>query len=537
MAGSGALSKADERTIIVSVAKALGLLYQAAMKTVARGSMLFVTLVACSTTDEPAPETIAQLSVDTAEAAATVDPRYLSVAVDMAQVVGGRFWSSSGQQEVIGEEDVPEYDFGRPRLRALASHLAPAFLRIGGSDSDRVIYDLSAQPIEVAPEGFEFVLTAAQLDGVFEFAEALDYDVMFTLNAGVGVRGESNAWTPEMATELIEYVVDNGYDVTLWELGNEWNLYAFILRLGLEVPQIVSDFEAASALVDELDPGSLFGGPSSAYYPTPGELLQEVYPAFMAMGGADTIDAITWHYYPQQSQRCLFAPDPYEPEGILNAAGLDRGVHWAEEVEAVRDARAPGMPIWLGETGHAQCGGQPDASDRFEGTFWWLDQLGALARRGHQIMVRQTLSGSNYGLIDDVTLDPRPDYWASVLWRRLMDERVLDVTRVTVDENVRLYAHCTHQKPGAVTVLAINLDPQHDVRLDIEGLEGGKDLYLLTADSLDSADLMLNGVVLRDEDGALPDLPPQSIGSRPADLPARSMAFVVFPDADAAACR
>ena len=88
---------------------------------------------------------------------------------------------------------MPEYDFTRPRLRALASHLAPSLLRIGGSDSDRVVYDLSDDPIDDAFEVFEFVLTAAQVDGVFEFSEALGFDVMFTLNAGAGVRDEANA--------------------------------------------------------------------------------------------------------------------------------------------------------------------------------------------------------------------------------------------------------------------------------------------------------------------------------------------------------
>jgi len=501
--------------------------------------MFPLVLAGCSSGGNSAvpPETTAALSVDTTEVAATVDERYLSVAVDMAQVVGGRFWSASGGQEIIGQEEVPEYNFTRPRLRALASHLSPAFLRIGGSDSDRVLYDLSDNPTDVAPEGFEFVLTASQVDGVFDFAQALGYDVMFTLNAGPGVRDKASAWTSNMARELVGYVVDHQYEVTLWELGNEWNVYGPILGLQLEVPQIVADFQAASALLEELDPNALFGGPSSAYWPTLGELFDGVYPGFMQMGGADAIDVITWHYYPQQSERCPFAPYRYEPERILNAEGLDRGLGWAQEVEAVRDENAPRMPIWLGETGHAQCGGQPGASDRFEGTFWWLDQLGALARRGHQVSVRQTLSGSDYGLIDDETLEPRPDYWASVLWRRLMGQRVLDVSRTDVDDSVRLYAHCSYQRAGAVTLLAINLDPDKGVRLEVEGLDGAKELYLLTATSIDSAELMLNGTVLKDDEGALPELSPNPIGSRPVDLPARSMAFVVFPNADAFACR
>jgi len=508
------------------------------MKRLSRLCFVLFPLFACSSEESvPPADTTAELSVATDEVAATVHPRFLSVAVDTAQIVGGRFWSSSGQQEIIGEEEVPEYDFSRPRLRALASELAPAYLRIGGSDADRVIYDMSDSPIEEAPEGFEFVMTAAQLDGVFEFAESLDYEVMFTLNAGEGVRDEFDAWTPDMARELVEYVVGNQYEVALWELGNEWNVYGFILLIGLEVPQIVSDFEAAAELLDELDPDALFGGPSSAYWPSPGEILQDVYPQFMTMGGKETIDVITWHYYPQQSQRCPYRTDPYELEGILNAEGLDRGIMWAEEVQAVRDQEAPDMPILLGESGHAQCGGQPDSSDRWEGTFWWLDQLGAMARRGHQVVVRQTLSGSNYGLIDDETLDPRPDYWASVLWRRLMGNRSLDVSRTAVDDNVRLYAHCTEGQTGAVTLLAINLDPDQSVRLDVDSIGGNKELYVLTADALDSADLMLNGVVLRDDEGELPDLDPESLGGRPAELPPRSIAFVVYQDADAAACR
>jgi heparanase 1 len=520
------------------------------MTKVAWLSVLSLALIGCSSSADGTggaggaggaggmpPEATATLSVETAEIAATIDARYLSVAVDMAQVVGGRFWSASGDPEIIGQEEVPEYDFTRSRLRALASHLGPSFLRIGGSDADRVIYDLSENPIDEAPEGFEFVLTANQVDDVFEFAQALGYDVMFTLNAGPGVRDETAAWTPEMARELLEYVVEKGYEVTLWELGNEWSLYQPILDLILNVPQIIADFEAASTLVGEVDSDALFGGPSSAYWPTPGEFIQPVYPGFMQMGGAETIDVITWHYYPQQSQRCPFTTDPYEPEGILNAVGLDRGLVWAEEIEQIRDAQAPELPIWLGESGHAQCGGQPNASDRFEGTFWWLDQLGALARRGHQIIVRQTLSGSNYGIIDDVTLDPRPDYWASLLWRQLMGQRVLDVTRTAVDESVRVYAHCAYQRSGSVAVLAINLDPDAGVRLELNGLSGDKALYLLTAESIESAELMLNGVVLRDDDGALPELAPRMLGDAPVDIPARSMAFVVFPDADATACQ
>ena len=503
-------------------------------------TLTLLLLAACSDggASIPPADTTAELSVDTSTTAATIDERYLSVAVDTAQVVGGRFWSEEAGFEIIGQEEVPEYDFSRPRLRALAAELGPAFLRIGGTDADRVIYDMSEDPIEEAPEGFEFVLTAAQLDGVFEFAETLDYQVMFTLSAGEGTRDEDGDWTPAMARELLQYVSSQQYEVTLWELGNEWDTY--FINLGFPAPpeQVVTDFGAARTLLEEFYDDFMFGGIASAYWPRLGEITR-VYPDFLAMGGAELIDVITWHYYPQQSERGgAVRTDPWERELLLDPERLDIVLKWADEIADYRDMDAPGTPIWLGESGHAQYGGQPNSSDKFEGTFWWLDQLGALARRGQKVSVRQTLSGSHYGLIDDKTLDPRPDYWASVLWRRLMGQGVLDVERRAVDEHVRLYAHCTYQRPGAVTVLAINLDAENSVRIEVDAIpNSGKELYLLTSESLTSSDLMLNGTLLRDDNGALPALTPARVGGAPVDVPPRAMAFVVYPNAGALACQ
>ena len=509
------------------------------MRNLSFGFFVLTLASACSTgeaTLPPPAETTAELSVDTSQVVATVDERYLSVAVDTAQVVGGRFWSEDGSVEFIGQERVPEYDFSRPRLRALAQELAPAFLRIGGTDADRVIYDMSADPIEDAPEGFEFVFTAAQVDGVFEFAETLDYDVMFTIGAGKGSRDEASAWTPDNGRKLLEYISSKAYQVKLWELGNEWNLF-FLHGVAIPTSQVVADFAAARTLLEEFYDDFMFGGVSSAYWPSLGEVTP-VYVDFLQMGGAELIDVITWHYYPQQSQRGgPVVTDPWERGLLLMPERLDIGLDFADEIADQRDADAPGTPIWLGETGHAQYGGQPDASDKYEGTFWWLDQLGGLARRGQQISVRQTLSGSHYGLIDDATLDPRPDYWASVLWRRLMGQRVLDVGRTAVDDYVRVYAHCSYERPGAVTVLAINLDPDNSVRIEVDGLTtANPELYLLTSDGLDSSDLWLNGTLLRDDDGTLPPLDPRAVGNGPVDVPPHAMAFVVYPNAAAAAC-
>ncbi|MGA2612961.1 MAG: hypothetical protein ABSG38_05870 [Spirochaetia bacterium] len=44
-------------------------------------------------------------------------------------------------------------------------------------------------------------------------------------------------------------------------------------------------------------------------------------------------------------------------------------------------------------------------------------------------MFRQSLVGSDYGLLDQNSFAPRPDYYASFLWKRLMGNRVFKALR------------------------------------------------------------------------------------------------------------
>ena len=62
----------------------------------------------------------------------------------------------------------------------------------------------------------------------------------------------------------------------------------------------------------------------------------------------------------------------------------------------------------------------------FLDTFRYLDQLGRLAKGGVQVVMHNTLAASDYGLLDERTLEPRPNYWGALLWRRLMGRAVLD---------------------------------------------------------------------------------------------------------------
>lgn len=506
-------------------------------------STVLATSLSCGGADQTGPlARDVEVSLTLDRSVGEVDPRFLSFAVDTAQVVGSTFWNPSAEVEIgAGDHPVPPYDFARPRLRQLARELSPAYLRIGGSEADRVYYDMSDAPLSPPPAPYRATLTRAQWDGVADFARALDFPILFTLNAGPGPRDANRAWQADQSRVLLEYTKQAGHPVALWELGNEVNGFPVIHGIDFIISggQLAKDLAVARALVDEVTPGVPLGAPSSAFWPVAGEFLPTMREMFEAGGGA-YIDVLTWHYYPQQSRRCPVAVRRAELDLMYDPEALAEVDRWAEHVEKLRDAFRPGIPAWLGESGNAQCGGEPGISDGFAGGFWWLDQLGRLARRGHRVVVRQTLSGSNYGLLDDATLEPRPDYWTSVLHKRLMGTRVLDAR--AADPQVRVYAHCSRGEPG-VTLAVLNLDRTRSATLvlDTAGADHAR-VYELTAKEPTSPAIALGGTPLAlDAQGRLPPLEPRRVDAEGARVRVRfapgSYGFVTLPGADAAACR
>lgn len=117
-------------------------------------------------------------------------------------------------------------------------------------------------------------------------------------------------------------------------------------------------------------------------------------------------DAVDYHYYPAFARSCPYRPKP--PEDVLAPAFLDEHLRHLAYMEKLRDRYDPGRPLWVSETSTAACGGEPGFSDRFASSFYFLDEIGELAEHGVAVVVRQTLSGGAYSLLDD-SLAPRPD--------------------------------------------------------------------------------------------------------------------------------
>lgn len=476
------------------------------------------------------------LHVDTQVAKAKVDARFLSVAVDIASVVGGPLWETPSPNLPMGATPKTPYDFSRPQLQNLAAALAPAYLRVGGTDADLTLYDLDDVPAP-GPRG-AWRLQRKQWDALNAFALKVGYRIMFTLNAGALARDEHGRWNPDNARALMVDARQRQYPVDVWELGNEVNAYPLLHRHWLSAKSYVDDLQVARWLIDDVHPHARLAGPAVAFWPGIGEGLPLIENVIKA--GGPLLDVITWHYYPQQSFRCPVATNRAHAGHVLRPRELKEVDRWAAFVQRLASRDGPQAQVWLGETGSAQCGGEPALSDRFASSLWWLDQLGRIAKRGQQVVVRQTLSGGDYGLIDDKTMAPNPDYWASWLWRRLMGTTVLDVWG-TEHAGVQAYAHCQRDTSGGVSFVLINVHPSQNSTLRLPPLGPGL-LFLVEADGPRAKDVKLNTNVLRlDAQGALPQLAAHAVaadstGAIELKLPALSYAFVAFPHANAQAC-
>jgi len=459
----------------------------------------------------PAGSYPVQVRADLSGPVFSVSPEFLSFAIDSSQVVGGKWWNPEARTAETGSGTLkaPVFNFDRPGLDELTRALAPAYLRIGGSEADKIFYDMERESPEIPP-GYHSVLTASQWDHVNSFAKRNGLKLGFTLNTGPASRNSDGAWNPANAEILLSYSQKKNYKIDIWELGNELNIFWFVhgLKSQVSTEQYALDLKKARELVLKYQPSSHFAGQGSAFWPLLGEPLGFFYaymPDFLRRSSSD-VDQVSWHYYPQQSRRGPIASRRAFPARLLDPKNLDEVGYWADRIREWRDAFAPGKPIWLGETGNAQFGGEPGLSDVYLGGLWWLDQLGLLAQKGEDVVVRQTLSGMNYGLIEDETLSPRADYWNSLVWKKLMGQKVYRTSSLNESPRLRVYAHSSIRENCHEPVfLVINLDPDKKADVSFPDMFGRSfTTYVFTTRDIFSNHLLLNGEELRLENGRLP---------------------------------
>ncbi|XP_076999087.1 heparanase isoform X2 [Tamandua tetradactyla] len=497
-------------------------------------------------------EDVVELDFSTEQPVHLVSPAFLSFTIDANLATDPRFLTF----------------LGSPKLRTLARGLSPAYLRFGGTKTDFLIFDPKKEPTfeersywqsqvnqDICKSGsipsqvekrlwlewpFQEQLllreqyqkkfknstyTRSSVDMLYTFANCSGLDLIFGLNALL--RTADMQWNSSNAQLLLDYCSSRRYNIS-WELGNEPNSFKKKAEIYIDGFQLGDDFIELHQLLRK----STFKN-SKLYGPDVGQprgKTVKMLRSFLQVGGG-VIDSVTWHHYYLNGRIAT-------KEDFLNPDVLDTFILSVQKIFQVVEETRPLKKIWLGETSSAYGGGAPLLSNTFAAGFIM----------GIEVVMRQVLFGAgNYHLVD-ANFEPLPDYWLSLLFKKLVGTSVLMASVKGPDKSkLRVYLHCTNinhpkYKGGDLTLYALNL---HNVtkrlHLPYHLVDKQVDKYLVKPSGpggLFSQSVQLNGQTLKMvDDQTLPALtekplrPGSSLG-----LPAFSYGFFVIRNAKVAAC-
>lgn len=490
-----------------------------------------------------------QLDVTTMPLVRTMDERFQSFNLGFSHLTGGDTWVTyddmtpemveerqyTGDLSSIREPREPT-DLSNPRLRNLVAALGPLYIRYGGTTTNSVYFQDNDEPkLENAPDGYKSVLTRKRWREALDFAKAVDAKIYTGFSVGHGVRDEDGVWTPVHAKAWLDYNNSIGGEIYAAELFNEPNMEGHSDRLGGYTAQDFGrDYAVFHEFIKEAAPSIKLVGPSDV---ETGGGSMEGLPStedYLTATPQPEFDILSYHFYPALAERCA---GPDSPRGIkiqdaLSESYLARQDAPFQSRKELRDRHAPDAPIWNTETGGAACGGTQWQTS-FLDTFRFLDTQARLAKQGlDAIFTHAIISGSN-GVIDEKTFLPNANYWAALMWRRLMGTKILD--SAFTQPGLHVYAHCQRdESTGSVTLLALNLE---DSPASLN-LAGPADIYAMTSPELQSRTVLLNGEPLElGDDDSLPEISPQRVDGEAVALAPTSVNFVVLPQANNPICQ
>ncbi|EAQ1150833.1 hypothetical protein EOH33_21470 [Salmonella enterica] len=473
------------------------------------------------------------------------DKHYQSYNIEMIELTGGWFWKPYGEKGYKTTPDtkknipqgmnpdayqyIPPVNLNNEKLITLAKALSPAYIRVSGTWANSTYFSPDGK-ITTPPHGFNNVLTGKQWASLVNFSNTVGSPIITSFATSDGTRGKDRLWTSSQAKEFLQFNRKIGGNIVAAEFMNEPSL----AEMGgafknYSATDYANDFSVFYSFMRKNAPDIKILGPGSVgenvggwsiYYGNSNFIKT---PDIMKNIGANKFDGFSYHHYGAVSQRCYVKgheDTQTYPEDALTNQWLKRTDDSFNFYKKLRDKYSPGKPIWVTETGESACGGNPWAGT-FLDTFRYTDQLGRLARKGVSVVAHNTLAVSDYSLLDEKNYNPKPDYWAALLWSKLMGNVVLDTPSTSPD--LHLYAQCLKNSPGGVTLLALNINNNaFSVKLDKPA-----DIYQLSADgNINKSSVLLNGNKLQlTSDNRIPHLSPLKNEGR-VIIPARSIVFM-----------
>lgn len=525
--------------------------------------LVLATLAGVACSKSPANAEVSSLDPGKMPRVGTVDDRFQSFNVEMIEVTGGRFWkpykdieaalkaqtkaATSGGATPTGMdpsfyEQRPPTDLSNARLRKLAAALSPAYVRVSGTWANMTYFhDADTPPPAKPPAGFGGILTRMEWKGVLDFSKAVDAKIVTSFATGPGARDAQGNWTPKEARKLLTYTNSQGGRIAAAEFMNEPTAAAMGgAPKGYDAAAYGRDVAGFRPVIKQAAPDMVFLGPGSVGEGVPlGNALTAGSMPFLKSedllaAAGPVFDAFSYHFYGAVSNRCASIGQgaTTTPGAALSADWLSRTDTAEAFYQGLRDRSEPGKPLWVTETADAACGGNPWAST-FLDSFRYLNQLGSLAKRGVQVVIHNTLASSDYGLLDENSFSPRPNYWAALLWRKLMGSVVLDAG-TTPTPALHLYAHCLRGKAGGVALLAINTGgAAHSL-----DMRTSSERYTLSAERLEDGTVKLNGSELKLAPlDALPQMDGTPLNAGEVALAPETITFFAMPTANDSACR
>ncbi|XP_012438821.1 heparanase-like protein 1 [Gossypium raimondii] len=451
-------------------------------------------------------------------------------------------------------------------------------IRVGGSLQDQVLYDVGnlkspCHPFQKMKDGlFGFskgCLHMERWDELNRFFKETSAMVTFGLNALHGRHKIKRSlwggdWDSSNAQDFMKYTISKGYQIDSWEFGNE--LSGNGIGAHVHADQYGKDLVNLRKIINELYKGSQ----SKPSLIAPGGFYdEEWFVKLLQTSGFGVIDVMSHHMYNLGA-----GVDPKLVSKILNPDHLNKAAYTFGNLTHIIRRHGPWTSAWVGESGGAYNSGGAHVSNTFINSFWYLDQLGMASKYHTKVYCRQTLIGGNYGLLNATTFVPNPDYYSGLLWHRLMGKVVLNVES-HASPFLRSYAHCSKGRAG-VTLLVINLsnqtnfimNAQNSINLKLAAIEQNisrdsfthnlkktfswvgtkasddallREEYHLTPKDgyLRSQTMVLNGIPLElTRTGDIPSLNPVRVNVKsPITISPLSIAFIVFPNFEAPACR
>lgn len=485
--------------------------------------------------------------------------RLVSYNVEMTEITGGTFWKAYTLGQIAGTEpfvvkggfggnttansELMQYyepiDLYNEKLRKLAKEIGPAWVRVSGTWSTKTYYDFDGHTNGVIPEGYNAVMTRAQWIGVLDFCKFLGAKLLISVADCEGLHHADEPWNPSQAEQIFALSKEYGVSIDAAEFVNEPNLLAISgCPKGYTAQQFVRDQDIFIRWLKANYPDCLYVGPctvegvggATEEHKSQGGGIGDILPQCstddLMNSAQEKLDVYSYHYYNGVSERLesIMPHSHWKADAATTEAYLSVATNMAKFHAEKRDIYCPGGEMWVTESGDAGGGGDTWASTYLD-VFRTLNELGGFSTVTKGIIFHNTLASSDYGYLQPEVFDPRPNYFAVLLWNRLMGTTVYDSAE-PVREGAHVYAHSRADgKPGkAYLVINNSLTDTTTVTLPKDA-----EIYQLSAETLRSQTMLCNGKALvLGENNALPEIAPVAASAGELVLPAATCIFIVL---------